>query len=68
MRREIQNRLIFQPNPESFCRAIIFSTYPRLLASVVDVGLLNPESGVLAMTFPSNRNQGERRISGPHDL
>jgi hypothetical protein len=25
MRREIQNRLIFQPNPESFCRAIIFS-------------------------------------------
>jgi hypothetical protein len=26
MRREIQNRLIFQPNPESFCRAIIFST------------------------------------------
>jgi hypothetical protein len=28
MRREIQNRLIFQPNPESFCRAIIFSSEP----------------------------------------
>jgi hypothetical protein len=25
MRRKIQNRLIFQPNPESFCRAIIFT-------------------------------------------
>jgi hypothetical protein len=25
MRRENQNLLIFQPNPESFCRAIIFS-------------------------------------------
>jgi hypothetical protein len=25
MRREIQNPLIFQPNPVSFCRAIIFS-------------------------------------------
>jgi hypothetical protein len=24
MWREIQNRLIFQPNPVSFCRAIIF--------------------------------------------
>jgi hypothetical protein len=31
MRREIQNRLIFQPNPESFCRAIIFTT-SKLLA------------------------------------
>jgi hypothetical protein len=26
MRREIQKPLIFQPNPESFCRAIIFSS------------------------------------------
>jgi hypothetical protein len=25
MRREIQNCLIFQPNPESFCRAMIFT-------------------------------------------
>jgi hypothetical protein len=30
MRREIQNRLIFQPNPESFCRAIIFSLESKL--------------------------------------
>jgi hypothetical protein len=27
MRREIQNPQIFQPNPESFSRAIIFSLY-----------------------------------------
>jgi hypothetical protein len=33
MRRKIQNRLIFQPNPESFCRAIIFSNgvFPKIL-------------------------------------
>jgi hypothetical protein len=31
MRREIQNPLIFQPNPESFCRAIIFSRPRKIL-------------------------------------
>jgi hypothetical protein len=31
MRREIQNPLIVQPNPESFCRAIIFNTYSKIV-------------------------------------